>query len=76
MNRLWNCLVLCSHLLNVLLFGGDPQEGLSARSYREKLWTEKYIDAYFRLFGEHHHCLKAHVEERIHARRVLGEYDD
>ena len=72
--RLWNWLVLFSHMLNVLVFNGDPQESLSARSYREQMWTERYIDAFFRLFGEEHHCMEAHIEERVHARRVLGDY--
>lgn len=71
--RLWNLLVLFSHALNVLLFNGDPQESLSARSHREGLWTELYIDAFFGLFGEKRHCQESHLDERIHARRVLGK---
>lgn len=69
--RLWNWLVLFSHMLNVLVFNGDPQESLSARSYREQMWTERYIDAFFRLFGDERHCKAAHIEERVHARWVV-----
>ena len=69
--RLWNWLVLFSHILNVLVFNGDPQESLSARSWREQMWTQRYIDAFFRLFGEEHHCLNSHLDERLHARKVL-----
>ena len=69
--RLWNWLVLFSHMLNVLVFNGDPQESLSARSYREDMWTKPIIDYLFSLFGEEHHCLKSHIDERLHARKVL-----
>lgn len=69
--RLWNWLVLFSHLLNVLLFNGDPQESLSARSYREQMWTERYIDAFFRLFGERRHCFYSYLDEVVHARLLL-----
>ena len=71
--RLWNWLVLFSHMLNVLVFNGDPQESLSARSYREQMWTERYIDAFFLLFGEEYHCMNAHCDERLHARKVLEQ---
>lgn len=74
---LWNWLVLFSHLLNVLS-GGDPQESLSGRSYRQKLWTRKYIDLFFLIITggvEQNHCLMAHVSERVHAREKLGLYE-
>jgi hypothetical protein len=72
--RLWAWLVLFSHVLNVLVFGGDPQESTSARAFREEMWVRRPIDWLFGLFGFEDHCREAHIDERIHARKVLGEY--
>jgi hypothetical protein len=50
-------LSLVSRLINVLL-GGSADITFSARSHVEELWTERWIDAVFGLFGEEDHCRK------------------
>ena len=59
-----------SQLLNVTLLNGDPNESISGRSYREGWDTaRKIIDTLF--WFDPQHCLTAHVNERVWARKVL-----
>lgn len=51
--------------------GGLADETMSSRAhrmdYRGKPWgqiTRPLIDAFFRLFGQHHHCASAYVSDR------------
>ena len=69
-----------SRLSNTLI-GGSPAESVSGRAHREALsgsapWAraERWIDAAFRLLGEHEHCRRTHERDLERAVELLEEY--
>lgn len=68
--------LLLSTLGNVLFFGGDPDESLSARAWRQRNsgWgrARERIDAWLARFGPDH-CQRVHNAQigRENARRIM-----
>lgn len=61
-----------SQLLNAVI-GGDPNETVSGRCYRENRdLLAKVIDTIF--FFDPFHCQESHIKDRLFARKILGEY--
>lgn len=62
-DRLW---LLASQTVNALVFGGDPGESLSARSYREgqtdPVWARRR-DRINRWLGDPAHCAKVYIQQ-------------
>lgn len=78
MRRLLNIGDALSQLMQVT-FAPRPQdtnanESLSGRSYRERWWTQRVIDAIF--FWEPDHCRKAVERDAIRAREYLNQLKD
>lgn len=59
-----------SRLVNVLL-GSSASLTFSARSHRDGLNSEKWIDRFFLLFGERNHCQLCWEYEVERSRRIL-----
>ena len=65
-----------SRLINVL-WGGTADITFSARSHRDALWTEKWIDLLFFSFtGEVGHCQNWWQEELKRSERLLDSARD
>ena len=64
-----------SRLANVLA-GGTADLTLSARSHRDGLWTERWIDGLFAIFGEPGHCRRWWEIEVERSRRNVQIHDD
>lgn len=80
--RLQNVAVLISQLVNVIVFGGLPDETVSGRSYREgvlggcPIWARRrrVIDAVF--FWDPGHCRRSHERDLAFARMILALHTD
>ena len=72
-----------SQLVNVvILFGDNPNESISGRSYRmarlgKRRWlrTESMLDLFFSIFGQKDHCYKAYFTDVTEARLLVAEHD-
>jgi len=59
---------LTSQAANALLFGGNPDESMSARAWRENRPIYKVINKIF--FWEDNHCRNAHLTDVQHAEEL------
>lgn len=68
-----------SQALNVVFFGGDEDESLSARSYREKesspFWAKSYQILNKVFFWDDNHCYKEFLEDYNKAEALVRKYD-
>ena len=79
--RLGATSVLISQTANVWIFGGNPDETISARAWREgqlmgcPVWKarRKRIDKFFARFGDFDHCRKSHEKDLVFA-DMVGAY--
>jgi|TARA_A100001391_G_scaffold72663_1_gene46492 hypothetical protein len=79
--RFFNALTLVSQAANGLLLGGNPDESISARCFRQgKLdadagWYRamKMVDTLFWLFQKDH-CHKAWLTDYNHALKIVRQY--
>lgn len=72
-----NVLVLMSQALNVVFYGGRPDETLSARSHREgrllgdAKWSKR-ADRIDTLFRNPQHCAESHAADVEFARMIVA----
>lgn len=64
----------CSQLLNVVVLGGDANESLSGRAYRQG-WTEIEAAINALVFWEQDHCRRAFEADLERARVLIARYD-
>jgi hypothetical protein len=69
--------IAIDQLINAV-FGGWPDQTISARAYTNRLelkWAIAMflIDLFFSLFGDNSHCLNAHEEEKKRLQSPLEE---
>jgi hypothetical protein len=73
-SRLGNLATIGSQLLNVLAFGGSPNETVSGRAYRQRsnpAWARR--EAWINwLFRDPDHCRTSHLEDVAFARVILA----
>ena len=73
---------ILSQLLNTVLFVGNPDQAVSARSYankdKSKFWKVMYyvIETLFYPFDKGWHCYKSHQKDIKNAKKVIEKYSD
>ena len=72
-NRLMRALDACSQLANVVLLGGDANESISGRAYRQG-WTRTEAAINTLLFWEPDHCRLAFEADLARARDMATRY--
>lgn len=71
---------ILSQLLNTVVFAGEPDQAVSARSYvhkdKSKFWKLMYyvIETLFYPFDKGMHCYKSHQKDINHAEKVIEKY--
>ena len=71
-----------SQLVNVVvLFGDNPNESISGRSYRmakegRRRWShlQSILNLFFSIFGQKDHCYKAYLTDVTEARLLVAEH--
>lgn len=77
-NYLTNIGTILSQLINTVVFAGNPDESVSARTYNarhnSKFWAAMFyfIEGLFFVFDMGYHCEKAHKKDIANAKKLLG----